>query len=65
MTQKRIQHLAQIEQPWAAIHQRHHVYSKYALQWRVLVEIVQDNLGNLAASQFNHDTHAILVGFVA
>ena len=38
---------------------------KRRLQLGVLVEIVEDDLRNLAAAQLDHDAHAVAVGLVA
>ena len=59
-----IKHLLQIQQSWLTIHQRNHVHAEGVLQLRLLVQIVQHDIGQLTALQFNHDTHAGFIGFV-
>ena len=58
-------HLLQIQQPRLAVDQRDHVDAEGVLQLRLLVEVVQDHVGVLAALELDHDPHALLVGFVA
>ena len=42
-----------------------HDDAEAALQLRVLVEIVQDDVADLAALQVDDDAHAVAIGFVA
>ena len=44
---------------------RQHDDPERRLQLRVLVEIVQDDLGNFAAPQLDDDPHAVAIGLVA
>ena len=44
---------------------RQHDDPERRLQLGVLVEVVQDDLGHLAALQLDDDPHAVAVGFVA
>ena len=65
MGEKALQYLAQIEQTGLAIDQSHHVHTERILQLGRLVEIVENNLGDFAALEFDHHAHTGLVGFVA
>ena len=63
--EERLEHLAQVEQPGLAVDQRHHVDAERVLQLGLLVQVVQDDFGHLAALQLDHHAHARLVGLVA
>ncbi|MNI21319.1 hypothetical protein D3C73_748370 [compost metagenome] len=65
MLQEVIDHLLQVEQAGLAIDQRHQVHPEGVLQLRVLVQVVQHNLGHLAALELDDQAHAVLVGLVA
>ena len=60
-----LEHLAQGEQHRLAVHQRQHVGTEIALQWRELEQVVQHHLGIGIPAQFDDDPHAVAVGFVA
>ena len=57
--------LEEVEHLRPAAGDRQHDDAERGLQRRVLVEIVQDDIGHLAALQLDHDAHAVAVGFVA
>ena len=59
-----MQHLLQVEQTRLAIHQRHHVHAEGVLQLRHLVQVVQDDVGNLATLELDHHTHPGLIRLV-
>ena len=65
MREERFEHLLEVEQAWLAIDQRHHVHAEGVLELRLLVQVVEHDLGHFAALEFDHDTHALLVGFVS
>ena len=65
MRQEAFQHLLQVEQAWLAVDQCHHVHAEAVLQLRLLVQVIEDDLGHLAALQLDDDAHAGLVGLVA
>ena len=48
-----------------AVHDRQHDDAEVHLKLRVLIKIVQDNLGSFAALQLDDDAHAIAVALVA
>ena len=60
-----LEHLLQVQQARLAVDQRHHVHAEGVLQLRLLVQVVEDDLGDFAALQFDDDAHARLVGLVA
>ena len=45
--------------------QRHHVDAEHGLHRRLLVEVVEHDVGDFAALQLDDDAHAVLVGLVA
>ena len=59
MTSSRLQHLR------PAAGDRQHDDAERRLQRRVLVEVVEDDLGHLAALQLDDDPHAVAIGLVA
>ena len=59
------EHLPQVEQLRLAVEQRDHVDAEAVLQLGLLVEVVKDDLGNLAAFQLDHHAHPGLVRLVA
>ena len=63
--EKHLQHLAQGEQHRLRLHQRQHVGAEVVLQRRELEQVVQHHLGVGITAQFDHDPHAIAVGFIA
>ena len=65
MTDERLEHFLQRQQPGLAVHQRNHIDAEDGLERRLRIEVVQHDFRVLAAAQLNHDAHAILVGFVA
>ena len=65
MRQEAFEHLLQVQQARLAIDQRHHVHAEGVLQLRLLVQVVEDDLGHLAALQLDDDAHAGLVRLVA
>ncbi len=64
MRDERLDHRLQVAQPRLTVDQRDHVHAERVLQLRVLVEVVQHDLGNLAALELDDDAHARLVGLV-
>ena len=64
MAQKRVEHLAQVQNPRLAVNQRHHVHAEAVLHLRVFVEIVEDDFRHLATLEFDDRTHARLVRLV-
>ncbi len=65
VTDERLDHVLEVEQPRLAVEQRHHVDAEHRLHRRLLVEVVEDDLGVLAALELDDDAHAVLVGLVA
>ena len=65
VAQERVEELAQVEQLRLPVDQRHHVHAEGLLHRRELVEVVQHDLGDLAALQLDHRAHARLVALVA
>ena len=63
--QECFQYLPEVQQFGLALVQRDHVYAEDTLQWRLLVEVVEHNVGHFPAPQFNHDAHAVFVRLVA
>ena len=59
------EHLLQVEQARLAVDQRHHVHAEGILQLRLLVQVVEDDLADLAALQLDDDAHPRLVRLVA
>ena len=59
------QHVLQRQRLGAAVHQREHVHAEGALQRRLLVELVQRDVGRRVALQLDHDAHALAVRLVA
>ena len=65
MTDERLDDLLEIEQTRLPIHQRHHVDAENGLHLGVLIQVVQHDLGHLAAPQLDDHAHAVLVRLVA
>jgi hypothetical protein len=65
VAQERVQELLEVEELRLAVDQRDHVHAEGFLHRRELVEVVEDDLRDLAALQLDHRAHARLVGFVA
>ena len=63
--QEALQRHLEIQQARLAVDQRHHVHAEGVLQLGLLVQVVEDDLADLAALQFDDDAHARLVGLVA
>ena len=59
------QHVFQIQQTRAPIHQRNHVHTKRVLKLGLLVKVVQNHLGDLAPLELNHHPHTRLVRLIA
>ena len=59
-----IENLLEVEQTRLAVDQRHHVDAEHVLHLGLLVQVVQNHVGNFTAAQFDHHAHAVLVGFV-
>ena len=62
---ERLQHLLEVHQLRAAIDQRHHVDAEHRFHLRLLVQVVQHNLGRFTALDLDVDAHAVLVGLIA
>ena len=60
-----LEHLEQRQHPRPAADDRQHDDAEGRLQLRVLVEVVQDDVGHLAALQLDDDAHAVAIRFVA
>jgi hypothetical protein len=65
MAQERVEELLQVEELRLAVDERDHVHAEGFLHLRVLVEVVEDDLGDLRALELDHQAHAFLVGLVA
>ena len=65
MAHEGFEHVLEVEQARTAIDQRDHVDAEHRLHLGLLVEVVQHNLGRLAALELDVDAHAVLVGLVA
>ena len=63
--QERLEHVLEVHQLRLAVQQRDHVDAEHGLHRRLLVEVVEDDVRDLAALQLDHDAHAVLVGLVA
>ena len=63
--QEALQRLFQVQQARLAVDQRHHVHAEGVLQLGLLVQVIENDLADLAALQFDDDAHARLVGLVA
>jgi hypothetical protein len=55
----------QPERPWHAVDQRDHVHAEGGLKLGVLVELVEDDLRDRVALQFDHEPDARLVRLIA
>ncbi|OIQ73276.1 hypothetical protein GALL_450880 [mine drainage metagenome] len=62
--QERRDHLLQIEQARLAVDQGDHIDPEGVLQLRLFVEVVEHDLGHLAALEFDDHAHSGLVGLV-
>ena len=60
-----LQHLLERHQLRLAVLQRHHVDAEHRLHRRLRVQVVEDDLGDLAALELDDDAHAVLVGLIA
>ena len=65
MTHERFDHFLEVEQARLAVDQRDHVDAEHRFHRRLLVEVVEDDLGVFVALQLDDDAHAVLVGLVA
>ena len=65
MAHELLEHLLEVEDLRLAVLQRHHVDAEHRLHRRVLVQVVQHDVGDLAALELDDDAHAVLVGLVA
>jgi hypothetical protein len=65
VAQEGLEELLEVQEPGLAVEKRDHVHAEALLHRRELVEMVQDDLGNLAALQLDHRAHPRLVGLVA
>ena len=62
---ERIEHFANPEQPGLPVDQRDEVDAEHRLHRGEPIQVVQHDLGILAAAQLDDDAHSFLVGFVA
>ena len=62
---KRLMHVDQAQLARLAVDDGQHDDAEADLQLRVLVEVVEDHFGLLAALQLEHDAHAVAVALVA
>src|SRR5690606_7901712 len=60
-----VEHLLQAQHPGDAVHQRQHDDAEGALHLRVLIELVQDDVGNRIPLQLHDDAHPLPVALVA
>src|SRR5688572_26527763 len=65
MAQESLEQLLQRQQLRLAVDEADHVDAEHALQRRLLEQVVQHDVRELAALQLDDDTHAVLVGLVA
>ena len=64
MSEEGFQDLLEVHQLRLTLVQRNHVDAEDTLHRRLFVQIVQDDVGDLASAKLDHDTHAVLVGLV-
>src|SRR5262249_32211211 len=62
---ERLQHLLEVHDLRAAVDQRQHDDAERGLHLGVFVELVEQDLRDLAATQLQHDANALTVGLVA
>ena len=60
-----LEHVLQVQRARLAVDQGHHVDAEHALQLGLGIEVVEDHLAHLAATQLDDHAHAVLVGLVA
>ena len=60
-----LEDLLQVQQLRAAVDQRHHVDAEGRFHRRLRIEVVEHDLGRVAALDLDVDAHAVLVGLVA
>ncbi len=60
-----VDHRAQVQRARDVVDERDHVHAERALHRRVLVELVQHDLGDRVALELDHQAHPALVGLVA
>ena len=65
MADENLQQFAQAHGSRLAAFQRHHVDAENRLQLRVLIKVVEHDLGVFAATQLEDHAHAVLVGLIA
>jgi hypothetical protein len=65
MSQKRFEQLLERQQLRLVVDKTNHVDAEHALQRRLFEQIVEHDVGQLAALQLDDDAHAVLVGLVA
>src|SRR6185436_3632669 len=65
VAQERFEQLLDRQQLRLAVDEADHVDAEDALQRRLLVEVVEDDVRQLAALELDDDAHAVLVGLVA
>ncbi len=58
-------HLAQRQRPRDVVDERDHVHAERGLHRRVLVELVEHDLGDRVALELDHDPHPVAVRLVA
>ncbi len=59
-----VQHLLDVHHSWLAVVERQHDHPERVFQLRLLIEIVDDHLGNGVAFQFHDDSQSFLTRFV-
>ena len=59
-----VDHRAQVERAWHVVDERDHVHAEGVLHRRVLVELVEHDLGDCVALELDHHAHAALVGVI-
>ena len=64
MGEESLENLLEVHQLRLTVVQRHHVDAEHRLHRRLLVQVIQHDIGRLAALEFDDDTHAVLVRLV-
>ena len=65
MIDEALQHVHQAQLARLAVHDGQHDHAEVDLKLGVLVEIVEDHLGLLAALQLEHDPHTVAIALIA
>ena len=65
MTNKRFEHLFEVQRAGLAVLQRHHVDAEHVLQLRLGEQIIDDHFAGLTALDLNHHAQAIFIRLIA